>query len=100
MISLKKVDNGYKIKFELDYIYPTHKHIIKELFNDYMLLTEKKIIIDISKVKIIDISSFKNMFTEIMKLKNTGKDVTIIFPDDKDENYVSRIFELTKFEKK
>ena len=100
MISLKKVDDGYKIKFELDYIYPSHKHLIKELFNDYMIKKEDKLIIDISKVKIIDISSFKNMFIEIMKLKSSGKDVIIIFPEDDNDNYVSRIFELTKFEKK
>ncbi len=96
MISLKKIENGYRIKFELDYIYPTHKELINELFEDYLLQDEDKITIDLSKVKIIDISSFKNILSQLTRLKKKGKDITIIFPKDND-HYISRIFELTNF---
>lgn len=97
MISLKKIENGYRLKFELDYIYPTHKELINELFEDYILQEEDKITIDISNVKIIDISSFKNLLSQLTKLRKKGKDITIIFPSEDDDYYVSRMFELTKF---
>ena len=56
MISLKKTDGGYLVKFELDYTYPTHKNLINETFSDFTLKTENNITIDLSKVKIIDMS--------------------------------------------
>lgn len=100
MISLKKIDSGYRLKFELDYIYPTHKELINELFEDHLLQDEDKITIDISNVKIIDISSFKNLLSQMTKLRKRGKDITIIFPSEDDDYYISRMFELSKFRMK
>lgn len=98
MFTLKKLNDTYLIKFELDYTYPTHKEIINDIFSEAIKEEKNKIVIDLSKVKIIDISSFRSMLNGIMRARNLGKEITLVYPQNEKDTYVSKIYELSNIE--
>jgi anti-anti-sigma regulatory factor len=100
MFSLKRSKRTSFIKFELDYTYPTHKNIISDLFNEAIENDDDKIVLDLSNVKILDISSFKMIINGTLRCKHLGKELEIRYNEDPNDNYVSRIFEFMYLDKK
>ncbi len=100
MFSLKRKDNVSYIKFELEYTYPTHKSVIGDLFHDAIENEDKKIVLDFSNVKILDISSFKIIVNGVIRSRKLGKELEIIYNENPNDSYVARIFEFMNLDKK
>jgi len=99
MFTLKRIKKTSHIKFELEYTYPTHKNVIRDLLNDAIENDDEKIVLDFTNVKILDISSFKMIINGVLRCNNLGKDLEIRYNQSPNDNYVNRIFEFMNIEK-